>query len=243
MNSQVINNALFVDSSKEGIFTLQQGLLPELQFSTSHGTCSLEEAFSRHVSFPYQVCFVSSTLGEDILTFIKDIQILGRDSSCVFIQVTDQELGVSPQVPYGFKTIISRKTTLEDKEAIYKALNFIPREIEVKRKSLDLQQAAILLLREIDREAQQRKRGRAAPLNKLAQGLISSYTQSDPELLQNYYNALIELTQQAVPAEPSALVLPEGILDRDLPGLGSDGYSGVSHRVWEMLLDKFGESK
>jgi hypothetical protein len=64
--------------------------------------------------------------------------------------------------------------------------------------------------------------------------------QFSEKVMQSYFESLEKRTGEAQPRTVDRLNVPAEVLKRALPNLTKDGYKGVSHRVWELLAQKYG---
>jgi len=114
---------------------------------------------------------------------------------------------------------------------------------EIKRRIVNVDQAMSVALDAIDRAADNVRRGRKPELNKLAMDFMAYQTTYDESVLSQYFQTLSEQSEAAAPAETDKLEVPSAVLNKQLPHLKGDKYTGASHRVWKKLTRKFGRKR
>lgn len=235
---------LVVDSVNGSAEELSKILRPEIEFAESEQVSSLYKALQALDDCYFGLCLISEMYGQnDLDVFFNDIKRLQKNKGCLFVQVRElipENFDRSSLSDTGFPTIISRKGTFGDKEALLAAYNSLVHAKEVRKKITDVKTSMDLLLHELDRVADDRKRGRQTKFNSVPGNLVSGHTMFDPEVLDNFFEKL-EATAAAMPAEEiEKLDIPEKLLKEGLPGLSKEVYQGVSRRVWQRLKKKYG---
>lgn len=236
---------LFVDTRQDFARSFRELLWPEIRLKNKDNSFTLASAFQKHVEEDYAICFIGNTIKEGLGEFFRDIEKLGRSSSCVFVRVVDSlppEVNRHSPAEPGFNVIISQLITTEDKSALIENLKREYHKQEVATRSHDLHAAVDLMLKEIDSASKDAKRGQQRALNKLITGLVELHADFDQDLLEQYFIALAAKAEEAEPIKKLVREVPQAILRKKLPKLNESGYGGVSSRVGEMILDKFGES-
>ena len=236
--------ALVIDQSTDSAQELLRALQPEVQFAASDFTESLRKAVLSHTEEEFQICFVSASFGEaETESFFKDMLQLKRTATCLFVQVRDsvpEDLDRESLKKVGFSLIVSRKGAHQDKEALQKLLENRFYLQEVKKRKVSVDDMMAMLLKEIDRAATDHRRGVHRKMAAIPMDGIDLDTKFDPEVLEGYFDALEKRTGEALPRLVERLDIPEEVLQRALPGLTKNGYTGASHRVWELLANKYG---
>ncbi|NDC37246.1 MAG: hypothetical protein EBZ48_04245 [Proteobacteria bacterium] len=236
--------ALVIDSSADGAKALVHTLEPELKFSFVDFTSSLRKALMSHTEESFQVCFLSEKFPPaDTEAFFKDIKGVKSAAHCVFVQVREDipaEFDPSPITALGFRAVISRKGTHDDKVRLIKVLEDTFYAREVKRRKLDVDSAMTKLLDEIDRAAIDIRRGVPRKLAAIRMDGIEIDTAFDPEVLESYFETLSQQTAEAEPRTIDKLKIPEKVLRKALPCLTAEGYTGASQRVWKILAARYG---
>lgn len=235
---------IFVDTRQDFARSFRELLWPEIRLKNKDNCFSLASAFQKHVEEDYAICFIGNTIKDGLDEFFRDIEKLGRDTSCVFVRVVDSlppEVNRYSPAEKGFHLIISQLITTEDKTALIESLNREYHRQEVASRSQDLHAAVDLMLKEIDAASKDAKRGRQRALNKLVTGLVELHADFDEALLEQYFTTLATKAEEAEPIKKLIREVPQAVLRKKLPRLDESGYGGVSSRVGEMILDKFGE--
>lgn len=234
---------LLVDIYADAVKRTTQALWPEIQFTKADYSNSLNDAFQKLVESNYNLCFIHNTFQENLDVFFRDMERLGRHKTCVFVQLWDRlpkDLDLTPILEMGFSAIISRDVSSDEKAALRDVLQLELRRQEIDRRVVDVQEATHFVIRELDRVAREHKRGHSKKFDNLIHSFIGMLTEFDDEVLDQYFDALIEESKDSPTFEVSKLKVPEEVLKRRLPHLDEDSYSGKSHRVWEKLLKHYG---
>jgi hypothetical protein len=241
--------ALVIDRKAEKAEELRKVLEPEFQFTSVEHTNSLLKAVQSHEEAEYKICLISETFPiDDLRIFFSDIKHLHRDLSCVFV-VVKENLSEGPDEKslqdIGVNLVISNKGTPKDKQALDNVVcDFFEKE-ELKKKVFNVNDTMDLLLNEIDKVAESKKRSRKKEIDfdKLAADFINHQTEFDPKVLEKYYETLTVKSGEAEASIANSLEIPEEVLAKQLPGLENDTYTGISHRVWKKLQKKHGSKK
>jgi hypothetical protein len=238
---------IIIDKSVDAAEVLQQALLPEIRLLDVEVRRTVHKAIQSFRESAFEVCLVSDAFPvEELEAFFKDVRLLQKEASCVFVQVKDSLEGTdrSSLVSKGFATIITRKATDGDKHALHDVLKELCFKNEIKRKRVDVDTAIKLLMLEIDRVCRDRKRGLD---RKFSRNLVSDFVTEQVdfhlEILDAYFKALETYSDKGTPDKHVDIELPRSILDLNLPGFVDGTYSGTSLRVWDMLRDKYGKPK
>lgn len=197
---------------------------------------------------PFDICLISEEFSEDeVLPLFKDLHAIVTSTPCIFVKVTSATpLLQPPQVEssqLGFRAAISPALTLGDEEILRDSLTELIYREELKRRGQELGSAARLLLKEIDKNYLDLKRGRKVVAGRKGlRGFITQQVDFDQLLLLSYIQALDDYSSRAIPARGHRIQLPRPSNNQELPGVENGVYVGVSERVSEMLNEKFGGS-
>src|SRR5262249_40150410 len=145
-----------------------------------------------------------------------------RHKTCVFVQVKDEipdKFDRNSLQNKGVATIITSKGTPEDRTALRTALSKVLAEYEAKQRTVDIEKAMKLALKEVDRAASDCKRGFKHKVPPGPMTMVQSHTDADKELLKKYYEDLEKHTAEATPEQVVSLEVPETILKKKLPSL------------------------
>jgi len=222
---------------------LSEGLWPDIQFVLADHCTSIADAFQRHVEHSYSICFIAPQFKEGIDTFFKDMKTLGRDQTCLFLQV---EAGYDPSgelprlINGAIAGLISAAPTSAERTVLGELLQVEFHRAEVTRRVADVKDAVSLLVREVDLMARERQRGRARAFDKSVKSFVALHLAFDEDVYAQYIEALTTLAMAAPAFEVNAVAIPDEIIGKKLPNLTKDSYSGQSSRVWNKLLKKFG---
>lgn len=223
---------------------LLRALQPDVQFAASDFTVSLRKGAISHSEESFEICFISHSFDQsDLQSFFQDMDKIGRKDTCLFVRIDEEvadDFDRSSAASDGFVTVVSRKGSHADKEALTQALQnrFFVKE-ESKRK-IDVDSMMQMLLKEIDRTASDRRRGVDRKLVAIPMDGIELDVQFSEKVMQSYFESLEKRTGEAQPRTVDRLHVPAEVLKRALPNLTKDGYKGASHRVWELLAQKYG---
>lgn len=235
--------ALVVHPEKSAITALTQRLYPEIQFMLVDYAHTLPDGFQSLLEKNYHICFIHSSYTAGLGAFFSDMHRAGKDATCLFVQMWDMlpdDFNEAPALEAGFSTVISQDVTKDDREALKELLRIEMHRQEVTQRVQDVRQAIEFLVKELDRTARERHRGRQKKLDQLIRSFISSQTDFDAEILDDYFRALTEHTEATVPFRSRKLKVPRWVLKRSPPNLSKDTYTGISCRVWLKMLEKFG---
>lgn len=240
-----VKTALVVDRKEDNAESLLDALQPEFIFDELDFASTILNAIDCFEGVQYAVCFLSDSFPlAELNAFFEDIGSMNRDLNCVFAQVRES-------IPAGFDRyslqtigidiVISRAATQQDKAGLQEAITKKSNASEVKERITDMSQALDILLREVDRRAENKKRGR----NKKDAGteptaFIAMQTNFDEQVMARYYQTLTRKTYIARPSLADTLEVPQQVLERQLPRLTRSGYDGASSRVWEKLQRNHG---
>ncbi len=184
---------LIVDANSANAEALANAYRPDVDFGECDFANSAHNAIQSHLQTFYKLCLVSEHFSHDELkSFFDDVNKIERKDVCVFVQVRETvelDFDRSSLVDQGFTSVISRAGTYKDKEALKAAVKIHLREFEVARRTVDVNSAIRLLLAELHRVSEDRRRGRASTFNTLTMDFISMQTQFDAEILHKYYEA------------------------------------------------------
>lgn len=212
-----------------------------------HSTRSLHKAIQSHREDDYDMCLIWEDYPEEeLLGFFSDYERLSKRNYCVFLQVKKEipeNFNANSITALGFLAVISPKATHADREKFEEVLVDNSFEEEVYRRKVDVNEALDVALREIDKAARDTKRGRKANLNTLSLDFIAMQTDFDQEVLNKYYENLTTKADEAQPENVLTVKIPNKVLERDLPKLSADRYTGASDRVWRKLQKRYGSSE
>lgn len=234
---------LLVDPDPDTSQSLTQALWPEIQFKTADYTNSLVTAFQMLIDSNYNICFIHASFEKDLDSFFRDMRRLGRDKTCVFVQTWDKlapNFDKSWAIETGFTTVISKSITPEERKILRELLRIEFHHQEVTRKIKDVGEAVQFVVKELDRVARERQRGREERFDTIIRNFVAMLTEFDEEVLSEYFRILEEHASNAPSFESKKVKIPPTVLARKLPYLYEDKYCGRSLRVWESLLKRFG---
>lgn len=221
-------------------------LWPDIQFSETDWSASIMGAFQSLIKRPYTICFISDEFNDGMNLFFGDIKKLGRHDTCVFVQLREeipQNFNKASLIELGFHEVISRNPSGKEMALLHKALNLEYRRREVIRRVTDVQEALSVLLRHIDQVSLDRKRGRSACLDKAIADFIFLHASFDSDVLMQYFSCLAEQSEKAQGFEQMQIVLPKIVKSDNYPGIIDGRYVGISRRVWQLLVEKYGVSE
>ena len=231
---------LIVDATSANAEALANAYRPDIDFGECDFANSTHHAIQSHLQTYYKLCLVSAHFSQDDLkSFFDDVNKIERKDVCVFVQVREAlepDFDRASLIDQGFTTVISRAGTYKDKEALKAAIKVHLREFEVARRTIDVNSAIRLLLAEVHRVSEDRRRGRESTFNTLTMDFISMQTEFDAEILNKYYEALIKQCEEAKPVKVAKVKIPKKLLDKKLPNLTDESYIGVSSRVWDKIV-------
>ncbi|MBX7138503.1 MAG: hypothetical protein K1X83_11025 [Oligoflexia bacterium] len=227
-------------SNTEG---LKQALESHYELRSFDTAANVPDLLQLHIENHYDMCLVYDTWpNETVEMFYKDYLKLERNTKCVFAQIKNQvpeKFDRTSLRHLGFTTVVSTAINAHDLTALRLAFRE-KRQITVEERIDNVEQAVKLLIKDVDRIASDRKRGRDKSLQGVSAQFISGQTQVDPAVLEAYFDKLAQETESAAPTEHTEIVVPEEVVEKELPGLSKDGYAGASNRVWKKLVKAFG---
>ena len=236
--------ALVLDQNPAAAEALTASLRPDIVFQEVDYTSATHKAVQSFAAAPYHICFIAETFPIDELqVFFRDINKI--QNSCVFVQVrkhVEQDCDRTQLKDVGFSFIVSRQGTYADRSGVKEVICDLLFAQKIDEKVLEVNDSMHLVLAEIDRAAEDLKRGRHTKINKLPIDFVEYLTNFDEKVLSEYYEALGEQAEEAQPNEVEKLDVPQRILSRQLPQLNHDTYTGASHRVWRKLKKKYGRT-
>ena len=244
MTDKHVLSALIVEKTSEAAEAFTSAYGAEFLFEPCDFTNTLHRAVQSLIETEFLVCFIGDHFTPDELaSFFRDVHKIDRKNACVYVQVRNTiapDFDRSSVVPIGFKTAISPAATHKDKEVLTEAVKEFLFETEVAKRVIDVDKATKLLLKEIDMVAKERKRGANKTFSGIAAEFITLQTEFAGEVLDKYFTQLTDKTEKAAPQKIFTIAVPASILSKNLPKLEHDKYTGVSHRVWDKLLNKHG---
>lgn len=216
----------------------------DFPFSTVDFTPSLHLAVKSIEETEFHLCLISSNFGTAELTgFFADIKRIDEKDGCAYLQVHPEIFDITDlEAPkeVGFQSIISEVGTHSDKENLNAALEQWYAGEDTHEVKMDVASAINVLLRKIDDAASNLKRGIQTKIDAVPTEFITLKTVEDEGILSSYFKILRRKTQAAEPENADCLDIPEGIMQKSLPKLEKNKYTGVSTRVWRRLLKKHG---
>jgi len=241
-------NILVLNRDEANATALLNSLAPELTFATSDYTNTTLKAIQSHKSTEYQLCLISEDFDlEDVKIFTEDLKKINKDLTCTFVQTRLQiEPGLDREFlkPYGIDYIISNLGSQHDKEGLIEIIQTKSQNESVVKRVLDVDVAVRLLLEELDRVYENKKRGRDNnfKVNKISKDFIKMQAAQHDQILEKYYDLLIQKTDGSKPSLAASLEVPQAILKKQLPELSESTYIGASERVWRMLQQMHGKT-
>ena len=238
---------LILDLNQEhaaGIAEKLQSIIPFVTYETCH---SVEDALQAHLENPFQICILTASIREsDAEIFLKDMQKLyatNHDKLCTFISVKPDlppNFDLAPSLAMGLSTVVSENFDKSDHEKLKNSLQEYLHFKKISENIGDLDWTMKLVLAEVDRVSNERKRGRETKFNTIASDFVSNMVEFDAKVLSKYFDALSEETEKSSPQQAQYIRIPKEVLSRKLPKLLESRYTGASSRVWKKLLDKYG---
>lgn len=215
---------------------------------------SLMKALTALNDEPFQLCLVSERIPADgHSSFINDLSQLADDNRCPCLLLSSIGLdnGDSPEdkekqpptKPNGFHSVLSLSAEPSDRRAFEDALSRWYELLEQKRTKRDVEGAMQIILRNIDNAASNIKRGVNMKLNSLPSEFIEVRSSLDEAIYEDYLSKLEARTETAEPENEDFIEIPDTILQKDLPKLEKNTYTGASTRVWRKLLKKHGKEE
>lgn len=238
-------NVLFVSVSvptavRERLVPLMEECYPNARFVEAD---SLLDALEVARDGAYVVCLINESLEPDrVKTFCDDLMRMRRSGSSQTVQLCINQVGAS-EAPEYFNAAITQLWSPDDRACMKKVLSAFSAVRTHAERLASIGKAMDLLLRQLDKTAAERKKGRKKRLARIASGFIDHQMNRYQELSREYVDTLEKLLKNAQPAEDVAITVPEAVLKRALPELKEDGYKGVSDRVSEWMTGRFGKKK
>lgn len=245
--SHKIGRALYLFKNECDADDITARLKPELDIVISDCTGSILKAVREHEAQSYQLCMIAESYSEEELEpFFEDMINLNRDLDCAFIQVREKiEPGFDRLLlkDLGFDLIISSAIGQRDKEGLVECLLAKAQNDPDKDAVRSITGVMDTLLKEVDTRAENERRNRSdLGFSNIVSEFIRSKASFSQRTLERYFTLLARRASLSKAATTKTLEVPEKILDRDLPKLTKDSYSGVSNRVWLRLQRLFGKS-
>jgi hypothetical protein len=201
----------------------------------------------KHLKTEFNICFISELAVEPLTDFFTDIVKLGRESSCLYVQLlpgkaSDSADGVLavPTVA-GFDIAIHEEFSRLEYQALKEKLRVLCHKVELARRSSDIDSSVKLLMRLVDDAALQRKRGWVTPLRHGVTSLLRMHGEFDSDFFNGFLATLTDSCGKAAPDKRVLQKIPLPLLKRNLPTLTDQGYIGVSNRVYRLLSERFGD--
>lgn len=237
-------NGLIIDKHQDSLEELPASFKEEIEFDFVDSVNTFLKALEYHMDMEFQICLISDSFPLDEITgFLRDYEKLGRKQRCIFVQFrnrVDIEYRRESLQPVGIATVISKAGDDYDRAALLSALEPIIAELEQKELEASLESIVGHLMEEVDKVAQDRKRGAKTKLSQVYAKHIADSAKKYERIVADYFDKLAVSTQDAEPFTVTELEVPESILTKNLPHLSKAKYKGASNRVWNMLLQKHG---
>ncbi|MCB9030231.1 MAG: hypothetical protein H6619_04205 [Deltaproteobacteria bacterium] len=224
---------------------ISASLKKKLQIQECDGVRTLFQGIKKHPDNLYELCIITDefSLGE-AKEFFNDMKKTRHSDACVCVRVYEslpKNWDTTEDLMVGFHVSIDKALEMKDLDLLQRALQKGEVKRQGKKKVLKIEKSLEEVLDEIDKSAEDWKRGYHRSVKTIADRVIAVETSLDPELREVYYEQLIERSVEAeIPADFVELCIPEEILARKLPGMTEKGYQGASHRVWEILKERYG---
>jgi hypothetical protein len=241
--------ALFVDARREFPHKFSEVLWPDIQFTSFDRVVRLNEAVQKHLKTEFNICFISEQAVEPLTDFFTDIVKLGRESSCLYVQLLQGKASESPDgvlaVPTvaGFDIAVHEEFSRLEYQALKDKLGVLCHKVELARRTNDIDSSVKLLMRLVDDAALQRKRGWVTPLRHGVTSLLRMHGEFDNTFFNGFLTTLTDSCVKATPDKRVLQKIPLPLLKRNLPALSDQGYLGVSNRVYRLLSERFGDSQ
>ena len=241
-------NGLIIDTNLFGVDDLKNSFQPEFCFETLEIVNTAHKAIQHHLEMDYEFCLISEQFPkEELKSFFNDFNKLDKPLRCVFVQLREnvsEDFERQSLANIGFDTIISKRGTKADKEALEIALKDYIDKKEYIEILGGLPDVVEYLMGEVDKIALEKKRGKEKDLNTIFSDHLKDSSQKYDGLRQDYLDKLFETTDKAKAFEEIIkLDIPVDVVNKNLPGLSKDGYIGQSHRVFNRLLNLHGAKK
>lgn len=229
---------------------LAQKFMPVVPFFSHKVVISIQDALEEHLASPFEVCLISSNLDPAVAElFLSDMRVLyskSREKICAFIgvhQELPENFDMNAAIVAGYNTVVSENFDAKDREKITIALGEFMHLKQVDEHISDVEWTMKMLLAEVDRVSIDRRRGRESKFNMIASDFAANIVEFDAKILDKYFEELTEQTEKAVPGKAQIVRIPKDVLQKNLPKLMNDRYSGASRRVWKKLLKRYGVSE
>ena len=236
---------LEVNATMSALEELDSRLQPEILFEYLDVVNSVHKAIQYHMDMDFQLCFIGDKFPTaEVNSFFADYQKLAKKTHCVFVQfrqtlAIDFDRGSLKKI--GFDTVISLQGNSEDKAALVNALQAYILQEEYKEVLGGLPDVVENLMKEVDKIALEKKRGKNKSLNTIYSDHLKASAQKFENLHQDYIDKLTQVTDDAEPFTTAELQVPEDVIEKKLPHLRKKGYDGQSHRVFDRLLKLHGD--
>lgn len=247
-------DVLILDRDEDSALTLANALGRFIKVNDVDYAGKVSHALEYLLEVEYIICMINAKVFKkaDLRCLIEDSKKIcdAREYPCQFFLVYDPREGEIEFAPYrsmGFFSTLKRPYG-KQKEFVYsdiahlkRALATIFHSAEVSNRSDTIERTMTSVLKEIDRVAKAKKRGRERKFNRTVIDYVTDLTSFDHEVLDTYFHALMRETGVAKPQEVIKLDLPRNLQGDLLPGVNEDGdYTGTSGRVYERLLVNYG---
>lgn len=218
----------------------------EFHFTDCDYTNRLHKAIQSLREVDYNLCIITDSFPEEeSKSFFADYDKLDIIERCVFVQVrkvVEREVDRYSLSDLGFDTIISEIGNHADRKTLRIALKEYFCKRAAKKDKVQIKNALDMVLDRIDNVARERKRGRDSKLLNTTGDLLLAQSELSEGELEKYFEKLTHKTEIAAPQNVDKVKIPKNVLKRQLPNLSENTYSGASARVWQKLLDRFGDT-
>ena len=237
--------ALVIDSSMSALEQLESKLQPEFEFEYIDIVNNVHKAIQYHIDMDFQLCLIGDKFPPaELNSFFTDYGKLQKENSCIFIQFRerlDLQFDRTLLTKTGFQTIISLQCDADDKAELLKALRPMLLKKEYEEVLTGLPDIVDNLMKEIDKIALEKKRGKDKSLSRIYSEHLKDSADKFTNLHQDYIEKLIKTADGAPPFERTKLKVPDKVIGRKLPNLQPTRYTGQSHRVFDRLRRLHGE--
>lgn len=240
-----ILRALVMDDGSQLAHKLRELIYPAFEIGAYQIVYTAHEALEALINEEYNICLLPDfTTREESDNLMSDYRKLEKELECDFIEVREflpDDFDRSSLRKQGFASVISHAITADDIHAIEETLKHQVRAEKIIDKANGVKESLGLLLRDLDRTAADRKRGRETPLRSISSQFISTETAFDEKVLKKYFNALSDQSAAQEAPQADSISVPDNILKKGAPGLSRDRYTGASQRVWKKLIRLYGK--
>ncbi len=226
---------------------LADKLKPVISFVHFQTVTNIQEALEAHLENPYSLCVMTPAISDqDAEMFLKDMKKLytqNQDNLCAFIKISPTlpaNFNLYKDNPLGYATIISEKLDQNEQKKIKNAMQEFSRFKKVNEGLSDIEWTMNMILAEVDKVSNDRKRGRNTKFNTIAIDFAADLVEFDTQIMDKYFECMTDRAMNKKPGKVQSVKIPKDILKKNLPKLVEDKYSGASSRVWDKLVDKFG---